>query len=82
MTASGSAGSLPIAPTAAIFASGVWTGSVNVNATDPTVTLHVDNGAGIVGASNTFVVQAGALTSFQWTRSPRPSSRVPPSPQR
>jgi hypothetical protein len=72
LTATGSAGSLPITPTSVTFAAGVWTGSVSVNAVDPTVTLHVDNGAGIVGASNTFVVQSGPVASFQYSTIPSP----------
>ena len=33
----------------------------------PTVTLYVDNGAEIIGASNTFAAQAGAVAGFQWS---------------
>ncbi|MCE5268513.1 MAG: M36 family metallopeptidase [Planctomycetaceae bacterium] len=67
LTASGSVGSLPITPASVSFASGVWTGNVAVNALDPTVTLHLDDGTGAMGLSNTFATVSGPLASFQWS---------------
>ena len=67
LTGTGTAGALSISPVSVTFASGVWTGNVTVNAADPTVTLHLSNGAGITSASNTFVVQPGAVASLQWS---------------
>ncbi|MCX6875854.1 MAG: hypothetical protein NTW21_18895, partial [Verrucomicrobia bacterium] len=59
LTASGSSGTLSIAPTGASgFVSGVWTGTVTVNAMDPNVVLTVTDNAGRTGASNAFNVAA------------------------
>ena len=80
LTASGSSGSLPITPTSATFASGVWTGNVTINAVDPTVTLHVDAGAGVVGTSNAFAVQAGPMASLQWSTVASPEYQNNPFP--
>jgi uncharacterized protein YdeI (BOF family) len=63
----GQSGPLPITPTSIGFASGVWTENVTVDAVDPSVTLRLDNGAGLVATSNSFVVQPGPLDHFQWS---------------
>ena len=59
-------------PRRSTFVSGVWTGNVTVNAVDPTVTLHVANGTGAAGTSNTFATQAGPVASFQYSTIPSP----------
>ena len=74
LAASGQSGSLLVAPTSLTLISGVWTGSVTLDAVDPKVTLHVNNGAGQTGASGSFALQYGPLAAFQWSTiaSPRP----------
>jgi hypothetical protein len=66
LTAAGQTGSLSVTPTPATFAAGVWNSNVAVNALDPLVRLSLTAGS-ITGVSNTFAVQAGAMTGFSWT---------------
>jgi hypothetical protein len=66
LSASGSGGSLPITPTSATFSSGVWSGNVTINGVDPAAKLQA-NASGVTGTSNSFVVQAGAVSTFQWS---------------
>ncbi|MGO9115920.1 MAG: dockerin type I domain-containing protein [Thermoguttaceae bacterium] len=80
LTASGQSGSLPVTPTSITFASGVWMGNVAVNAVDPTVTLHLSNGAGQTATSGSFAVQYGALASFQWSTIASPQTQGTPFP--
>ena len=70
LSGSGSGGALSVSPTSVTFASGAWTGNVTVNAVDPAVTLQVNNGAGLVGTSNAFVVKGRVQVA---TTSPAPS---------
>jgi hypothetical protein len=46
--------SVPIAPTTASFVNGVWTGNVTVTQAAGAMHLHVDDGSGHIGDSNTF----------------------------
>ncbi|MFT3787559.1 MAG: pre-peptidase C-terminal domain-containing protein [Tepidisphaeraceae bacterium] len=55
----------PVSPTTATFASGVWNGSVSLNFADTGYSLRLASGVGIA-TSNTFTVQAGAVTNFIW----------------
>ena len=71
LSGSGSGGTLAVSPASVTFASGVWTGNVTVNAVDPTVTLQVDNGTGVVGTSNAFAVKSRVQVV---TTSPAPNS--------
>jgi len=50
--------SVPVSPTTVTFASGVWTGSITMAQTGTGVHLHVDDGTGQTGDSNTFNVIA------------------------
>ncbi len=74
----GRGGALAISPTSVTFVSGVWTGNVTVNAVDPTVMLHLNNGAGITSASNTFAVQPGAVATLQWSTIASPQTQNVP----
>jgi hypothetical protein len=75
LTGSGQGGALSISPATVTFASGAWTGSVTVNAVDPTVQLRLNNGVGANSTSNVFATQAGAVASFQWGTIPAPVSQ-------
>ena len=46
--------SIPVSPTTATFVNGVWTGNMTVQRAATGVRLHVDDGAGQTGDSNTF----------------------------
>ena len=50
--------SVPILPATATFTAGVWTGNVAVQQAETGLHLHVDDGAGQTGDSNTFAVSA------------------------
>jgi methionine-rich copper-binding protein CopC len=80
LAATGSGGSLPVSPASVTFASGVWTGSVTVNAVDPAAVLQLNNGAGATAASNAFAVQAGPLAGFQWSPIASPQAHGVPFP--
>jgi hypothetical protein len=66
LSATGDAGSLPTSTTAVTFASGSANVSVAVNAVDPAVVLSIDAGGGISAVSNSFAVEAGALSAIHW----------------
>jgi hypothetical protein len=66
LSAAGSAGPLPITPTSIVLASGVWLGTISVNAADPAVVLKAESG-GHVALSDTFAVNTGPVASFQWS---------------
>ena len=46
--------SVPVSPTTATFAGGVWTGNITVLQAASSMHLHVDDGLGQTGDSNTF----------------------------
>ena len=70
--ATGNSGVLSVTPAACAFASGVWAGSLAVNAVDTNVVLTVDDGGGRPGSSNAFDVTHGLLDHFQWSTIPSP----------
>ena len=68
-SASGQAGVVPVSPTSVTFTAGVWTGNVTLTLADPTVALAINSG-GQSATSNSFVVQAGAVSTFTGGRCP------------
>jgi uncharacterized repeat protein (TIGR01451 family) len=50
--------SVPVSPTTATFAGGVWTGNLTIQQAKSGMHLHIDNGAGQTGDSNMFNVSA------------------------
>ena len=65
LSATGQSGALTVSPTTVTLVNGTWTGSLTINAVDPTVTLKASDGNGRAGTSIVFAVQPGAVTKFQ-----------------
>jgi len=73
LTASGDGGSLPVTPaTTGRFISGVWNGSVRIDALDTNVVILANDGLGHVGASNPFDLVVGQIHHFAWNFIPSP----------
>ncbi len=65
LSAAGQAGVVPVSPTSANFSSGVWTAGVTLTLADPATSLTLTSG-GVTATSNSFAVQAGAVSSLTW----------------
>jgi hypothetical protein len=70
LSASGSGGAIAVTPSTVTFSAGTWTGSVTLNTVDPAVKLTANAGGGVIGVSNSFAVQAGAVSGFKWSSIP------------
>jgi hypothetical protein len=69
--------SLSITPTVASFAAGLWTGSVTIGGVNSATTISATTSGGTTGTSNPFVLQAGAVSSFQWGSVSTQTQNVP-----